>query len=167
MEAASAVVGRLLPHRELGTSPPSIHPRHLPQECIPANSYCAGQVSLVISTSLQSVGVSHGLGKHYIDITPSSINDVSFFSITAGFASILAASWSKTSFAISLLRISGKGARKFIWFVIVSVNLVFALGGTLQLVQCWPVSKQWTLGMEGKCLDHTVVQSLFTFMAGR
>lgn len=83
------------------------------------------------------------------------------------FSSILATSWSKTSFGISLLRISGRGMKIFVWSVIVAVNLVFAFNGTLQWVQCWPVSKQWTEEMtEGRCLSPRVVQSSFTFVAG-
>lgn len=126
------------------------------------------QVSLVVSTSLQTAGVSYGLGTHYYDQTIEDKDTIGIFSISAGFALILAASWSKTSFAISLLRIAGARARVCTWFVIVSVNLVFAANGIVQWVQCWPVRKQWDAEMvEGTCLPPDVVQNFITFVAGR
>lgn len=124
------------------------------------------KVSLVVSTSLQSVGVSHGLGRHYYDLTLEAVDAVSLYSISAGFASILATSWSKTSFATSLLRITSGGTRACVWLIILSVNLVMAANGTLQWVQCWPVRKQWNTGMEGTCIPHHVVQNYNTFAAG-
>ena len=104
---------------------------------------------------------------HYYDLTVAAKDAVSLWSIAAGFGSILAACWSKTSFAISLLRISDGRTRLFVWFIIVSVNLVFASIGVVQWVQCWPVKKQWHADMkEGWCLADDVVQNFNTFVAG-
>lgn len=154
------MVGRLPPNSELGEY------HHDPAASKLKSSNQWSQVSLVVSTSLQSVGVAHGLGKHYYDLSEKSTDAVSLYSISAGFASILATSWSKTSFATSLLRITSGGTRMCVWLIILTVNLVMAANGTVQWVQCWPVRKQWNTGMEGTCLPHIVVQNYNTFVAG-
>jgi len=52
-----------------------------------------------------------------------------------GFFSIVSAAWSKTSFAITLLRISDGWTYKFIWFIIISVNLSLGLAAAVHLGQ--------------------------------
>ena len=113
------------------------------------------------------MAVSYGLGKHYAKIDAPSIIAVGMYSIPAGFCSILATCWSKTSFAISLLRISnGSHMRMFIWFIIISVNLVLGANGAIQWVQCWPIQKQWYRDIDGSCFSPKVVQDFNTFVAG-
>ena len=115
---------------------------------------------------MQSAAVTHGLGNHYNDMDQEALTAVNIFSISAGFGSILATCWSKTSFAISLLRISTGRTRAFVWFIIVSVNLVLGSNGVIQWVQCWPVQKQWYYQLEGSCFPPKIVQNYNTFVAG-
>ncbi|KAK3293048.1 uncharacterized protein B0H64DRAFT_376020 [Chaetomium fimeti] len=125
----------------------------------------ASWIALVVSIALQSVAVSHGLGSHYHDLDEEAITAVAIYSISAGFGSILATCWSKTSFAISLLRISTGRTRVFVWFIIVSVNLVLGSIGVIQWVQCWPVQKLWYWALEGSCFPPNIVQNYNTFVA--
>lgn len=124
------------------------------------------KVALIASISLQSVGVAHGLGRHFAELDAEAITAVSLYSICAGFGSILATCWSKTSFAISLLRISTGGMRAFIWFIIITVNLVLGSNGLVQWIQCWPIQKRWYYEMEGTCFPSQIVQNYNTFFAG-
>ena len=124
------------------------------------------QVALVASIALQSVGVSHGLGRHYSDLDLDQNTAVSLYSMCAGFGSILATCWSKTSFAISLLRISTGKVRHFVWFIIISVNIVLGSNGLVQWIQCWPVQKRWYYDMDGYCFPSKIVQNYNTFFAG-
>lgn len=117
--------------------------------------------------ALQSVGVSHGLGRHYADLDVDSIVAVSLFSMCAGFGSILATCWSKTSFALSLLRISTGRMRILIWAIIIGVNLVLGTNGLVQWIQCWPIQKRWYYDMEGSCFPSQIVQNYNTFFAGK
>jgi len=50
---------------------------------------------------------------------------------TAGFFSVLAALWSKTSFALTLLRISDGWVARLIWTIIVLMNLVMGISCVL------------------------------------
>jgi hypothetical protein len=65
-----------------------------------------------------------------------------------------------------LLRISTGRVQLFVWFIIVSVNLVLGANGTIQWVQCWPVRKLWYWELEGSCLPPKTVQNYNTFVAG-
>lgn len=95
-----------------------------------------------------------------------NINKVSLFSYTAGFFSVLATCWSKTSFASTLLRISNGWMKGFVWFIIISVNLVLGINATVQWVQCWPVEKLWYTSIDGRCWSPKVVQHYNIFVAG-
>ncbi len=124
------------------------------------------QVALVVSTSLQSACISVGLGKHNRDIDPHNLGAVALLSYAAGFASNLAAVWSKTSFAITLLRISDGGIKKVVWFIIITVNIVMGVNGTIQWIQCWPVEKLWHPSVPGSCWPSKVVRDYNTFVSG-
>jgi hypothetical protein len=120
----------------------------------------------VLSVALQSAGVANGLGRHYSDLTVAESTQVTIFSMSAGFCSILATCWSKTSFAFSLLRISTGRMRLIVWFIIISVNVVLGSNGLVQWIQCWPVHKRWDWNSDGYCWDSLVIQNLNTFFAG-
>ncbi|OIW34074.1 hypothetical protein CONLIGDRAFT_711873 [Coniochaeta ligniaria NRRL 30616] len=125
----------------------------------------AAWLSLVVSITLQTVGVSHGLGKHYIAMTEEQKSAVTIYSISAGFGSILATAWSKIAFAMSLLRISTGRVRTVVWIIIVSTSAVFVANGMIQWFQCWPVSKAWDWNLEGSCWTSLIVQDINTFVA--
>ena len=113
------------------------------------------------------MAVTYGLGNHYGDLDSAAVSAVALYSISAGFGSVLATCWSKTSFGLSLLRISTGKTRVFVWFIIVSVNLVMGSVGVIQWVQCWPVQKLWHWEMEGSCFAPNIVQNHNTFAAGK
>ena len=84
-----------------------------------------------------------------------------------GFWSILGTAWSKTSFAITLLRISEGRIRWLIWLIILSVNVVLYLGAIFMWVQCNPPKKTFTPEMAGKCWDPQVIVAYNSFSAGK
>jgi hypothetical protein len=84
------------------------------------------------------------------------------------FFTLIAIPVSKTSFSITLLRLSTKKWQKwFIWFVIVSVNIVYWLCGIFLLVQCQPIEKNWNKTMNGKCWQSSVQDNYSIFAGGR
>ena len=87
-------------------------------------------------------------------------------SYIAGFATILGTIWSKTSFSITLLRITTGRLRWLVWFIIISVNLVLGVSATIHWTQCWPLKKLFNYNMEGTCLPLQVVQSWQIFASG-
>ena len=123
------------------------------------------QVAIVISAALQSVCANLGLGKQSHDDKQKSFSDLLFYSYLAGFFSILAAAWTKTSFAVTLLRISQGRIYHLVWFIIVSVNLVIGANAIIQWVQCTPVEKLWK-SASGSCWPRFVVRDYNTFVSG-
>jgi len=107
-----------------------------------------------------------GFGKHNADIPTDEFHQLLLYSNAAGFASILAAVWSKTSFAVTLLRISEGGVKRFIWFVVITVNLVLGATATIQWIQCWPVEHLWNPNLPGSCWPRAIVIQINTAAAG-
>lgn len=113
-----------------------------------------------------SVCTHFDLGRHGEHIQPGNLSSLLKFSYVAGFFSILAAAWSKSSFALTLLCISNGWTKRLVWFVLVSVNIVLGLGALLQWIQCWPIYKLW-LGGDGVCwVGFKRMRDYNTFSAG-
>lgn len=112
---------------------------------------------LVVQTALISFNITIGYGKHTWDFERKNMPTFRFVSNTSGFFSILAASWSKTSFAITVLRISEGWTKRFVWFVIVSVNVVLTFGAISTYLQCTPSEKLWKPWVPGSCWPKEVI----------
>jgi hypothetical protein len=112
------------------------------------------------------VCVSLGFGKLAQDVNPAKIEMLSLHLLITGFASILATTWSKTSFAVTILRISDGWIKKTIWFIIISVNIVWGINGTIHWMQCWPSQRIWRPSVDGTCLPKALVINYNVFAAG-
>lgn len=108
-------------------------------------------------------GTKYGIGLHYEDMDPVKMPVVTIISYAAGFATILGAAWSKTSFAITLLRLSEGWARWVVWCIIISVNLVLGVSATILWIQCWPVEKLWIYELKATCWPIEIVERYQTF----
>jgi hypothetical protein len=112
-------------------------------------------------------GTKYGLGLHYQDMYYTKMPTIAWISYGGGFATILSTVWSKTSFAITLLRLSSSPWMKWlIWFIIISVNIVLGFSAAIMWIQCWPVAKLWTFDMPGSRWPYYVVQNYQTFASG-
>ncbi|EEY21661.1 conserved hypothetical protein [Verticillium alfalfae VaMs.102] len=118
----------------------------------------AAWIALILLSSFTTVAVGFDLGKHSWNIDQATFAWLLLHGNLSGSFSILAAAWSKTSFALTLQRLaSERWMRWLIWFLIVSMNLV--LGGAVLItwVQCSPVEKTWrTVAVEGTCWPQHV-----------
>ncbi len=109
----------------------------------------------------------YGLGLHYEDMDYTKMGTIAWISYAAGFCTILGTTWSKTSFAITLLRLSSsKWMKWLVWFIIISVNIVLGFSAAVMWIQCWRVAKLWTFDMEGTCWPHNVVENYQKFATG-
>ena len=123
------------------------------------------QTVLVTQTSMLSVCISLGLGKHNWDIR--NWPDYLYMLDLTGDISIIAAALSKTSFAVTLLRLTTGWMRRLIWFIIVSVNVFLGLSCIFQYVQCTPVRKLWHSNIAGSCWNHEVIIKYNTFSSSK
>ena len=72
------------------------------------------------------------------------------FNFNATF-SICSAVWSKTSFAITLLRLTKEKWRQFVWFTIISMNITMGLSALFVWIHCLPLEKTWNPTVNGTC----------------
>lgn len=107
-------------------------------------------------------------GHHVTDIVPqSNLPTIGLLANLAASLAILAAVWSKTSFGMTLLRITGKKTKLAVWFIIISMNLAMTINVVTTWVQCYPVQKGWDReGVEGRCWDARVNAYYGIFAAG-
>ncbi|KAH8898213.1 hypothetical protein GQ53DRAFT_817506 [Thozetella sp. PMI_491] len=108
-------------------------------------------VSLVVSVILVHLSVVMGLGKHVYDVPVGNLSYISLLGDVTGTFSILAAVWSKTSFALTLLRLMHGEMRYFLWFLMITVNIAMYLNAIFLWLRCMPVTKTWNPYVEGTC----------------
>lgn len=125
------------------------------------------QVSLVVSASTTSACVALDYGKNLYDMDPDNLPTMPFIAVFAGFFSVLAAAWSKTSFALTLLRLSLSWTMKaVIWFLIVTVNAILGTAMLFMWIKCQPFAKIWDDSLEGWCIDPAKIVLLYQWSAG-
>ncbi len=77
--------------------------------------------------------------------------------LVRGTFAITSVSWSKTAFAITLLRLTDGWTKRFVWFIIASMNIVFFLSALFPWVSCTPLHAAWTFSVQDKkCWDQNV-----------
>lgn len=124
-------------------------------------------VLTLIYTALIHVSVNYGMGKRHDDLDLSTYVLMYKYFFLGEFFTLVAIPVSKTSFSITLLRIATRTWQKaFIWFVIVTVNIVYFLCAILTLVQCQPVEKNWDENRPGSCWKSSIQDDVAIFASG-
>ncbi|KAK5655975.1 hypothetical protein OQA88_5113 [Cercophora sp. LCS_1] len=126
----------------------------------------ASWIALAVSASTTTVCVALDYGKHGYDINPDNLPKMPFVAVFAGFFSVLAAAWSKTSFALTLIRLSERWMRIMIWFIVVTVNGILGTAMLFMWVKCRPIAKIWDVTLEGECIPGEKIITLFQWSAG-
>lgn len=125
------------------------------------------ELMLLVSIILVTQEVSRGLGKHIHDVNPANIETMHFIGNFTGTFSILAAVWSKTSFAVTLLRLMSARMKVVLWAIIVSINIFMGLNAIFMWVRCNPVSLVWTANSATEnCWEPRVYPAYAMFAAG-
>ena len=97
------------------------------------------------------MSIEMGFGRPLTQFNFKNLNQFLLITNLAGTFSILAACWSKTSFAITILRISSSWTKCFVWFIIITVNLSLGVAVAITWGQCTPIEKIWQPLLEGEC----------------
>lgn len=69
---------------------------------------------------------------------------------------LTALSWTKTAFAVTLLRLTSDGTRMFVWFIIVSLQITMGFSAVVPWIQCNPIAKTWNPSLPGVCWAEKV-----------
>lgn len=121
---------------------------------------------LLVSIITVTWCVPRGLGKHVYAAPVENLSSLALIGNVTGSLSILAAVWSKTSFALTLLRLLQGKLRALVWFIIVSSNVAMGLNALFVWIRCIPVSKTWNVYEEGSCWEPHVYPNFGMFAAG-
>ncbi|CAK7202039.1 hypothetical protein SEUCBS139899_004757 [Sporothrix eucalyptigena] len=116
----------------------------------------AAWILLALSAISTSNNVALGFGHHFADFPLQNLEKYAIFSILSGFFSILSAVCSKTSFAITLLRLTDGYMRLAVWAIIISMNVLMPMSALFLFVSCNPPAKNWKPELPGKCWPSNV-----------
>ncbi|KAI0186637.1 hypothetical protein EV127DRAFT_167226 [Xylaria flabelliformis] len=122
-------------------------------------------VCVVLSNASTSVAISLGWATPLLEVSPMNWPRILLILYISGLFSLLAAAISKTSFALTLLRISNGWVKCVVWFAIVTVNAVVGLSIIFNWVQCTPVEKNFYIFIPGSCWPRETLIGYNTFVA--
>ncbi|KAK3988972.1 hypothetical protein QBC44DRAFT_397239 [Cladorrhinum sp. PSN332] len=116
----------------------------------------AAQFMHLISCALISSMVeNHHYGKHPWD-RPATSTPETILTMTRTTVTVTAAAWSKTSFAITLLRIAKGWVKWLVWFIIITMNVALGLNAMISWVACQPIQKSWDPTLPGTCIPSAI-----------
>lgn len=110
--------------------------------------------------------ISLGYGKHLAAIDPSLLPTIALGGYGSGAPIVFALAWSKTSFALTLLRLMQGWWKGVLWFIIVSMNIFLTLSVIFIWVSCRPLEKLINPAVPGTCWPVQVLVSYATFSGG-
>lgn len=119
---------------------------------------------LLVDVVMKTYAVHIGFGKHQDDVGDKEFFMLMQFNMIATVFSLLGAAWSKTSFAITLLRLTTTSYLKhLIWIIIITLNLTLTFNAIMPFIQCTPIERGWNPFIEGTCWDRntTLVYAIF------
>ena len=115
------------------------------------------QVMMLVSVGLLTYSVSLGFGQRITEISINTSTNLWFLIYITSVFSLLGTAWSKTSFALTLIRITEGPLRTAIWVVLASVNMALVANAALPFLRCSPVERNWNiLVLEGECWDADI-----------
>lgn len=133
------------------------------------------QIFLVAYTGLVVSATKHGLGRHLKTISHADQVEAHRLLGTADFFVIISIAISKSSFAVTLLRLTFHTWHKaLIWTIIITVNLLMWTTAIFIFTSCTPLGRVWDPTVPGTCwnsrrlLDYNVFSGgEYSFQIGR
>ncbi|KAI0025148.1 hypothetical protein F4780DRAFT_792719 [Xylariomycetidae sp. FL0641] len=121
-------------------------------------------VLLLVSSALVTRNAALGFGmytpaifaKYGREAAPGHLVAMGLNGTVVGVLLVLGAVWSKTSFAVTLLRLAGGWTTVAVWVVIATMNAFMVFSAVVNFVQCDPVAKVWNHFLPGRCWDPEV-----------
>ncbi len=124
------------------------------------------QLALVADAAFISACINIGFGRPLTQFNMNNLDIFLLYSNLAGTFSILAALWSKTSFAVTVLRISSGWFKALVWFIIITVNACLGVAIAITWAQCTPIDKVWHPHLPGECWPKFIQIRYNIFTAG-
>lgn len=120
---------------------------------------------LVVHSSISTYAVQIGFGRHAAVVPQDNLLTLVLLVSVTGIFTLFAAACSKTSFAITLLRLTNGWLKIVIWAIVVSLNLVLFINAILPFVRCIPIEASWNSAAGGTCFDINITIHFSLFAA--
>ena len=91
------------------------------------------------------------MGNHTYDVVISNPTKWILILDSRATTTLTALAWTKTAFAVSLLRLVQGRTKAFVWFLIITLNIALGFSAMVPWIQCQPVAKRWHFELEGQC----------------
>ncbi|TXC06080.1 hypothetical protein FocTR4_00010821 [Fusarium oxysporum f. sp. cubense] len=124
-----------------------------------------GKICLAIGTGLVIFNVTLGFGKDMSEVDPAVVPKIALTGTIFGLFAVLSAAWSKTSFALTLIRLVDGWMSWFLWFLIIATNITMDLVIVFSFVKCTPAKKVWHSNLPGTCWNP-MVATYYNIFAG-
>ncbi|KAI1841757.1 hypothetical protein JX265_007139 [Neoarthrinium moseri] len=123
-------------------------------------------LALAIAVSINTYIVSLGFGRHIWTISDENLKTINLNTILVAAFGLMSTSISKTSFAVTLYRIvTNIWVKRFLIFVIVTINLSMNLVWVFGFAKCTPIEKVWDSSVPGTCWNKTSLNKYQLFAA--
>ena len=124
------------------------------------------KLCMLVSVSLRTVVVQKPGGTSLFEVPPDLRVELGRLNAIAGPLAIGAAMLSKTSFALTLLRVVMGRLRILLWAIIVSMNVALFLSVLILFISCKPIEKGWNPELPGKCWPSYIGLRYGVFSSG-
>ncbi|KAH7156068.1 hypothetical protein EDB81DRAFT_785957 [Dactylonectria macrodidyma] len=98
------------------------------------------------------INTNRGFGKHIYDLSQEDISDIVLMISICTTLNIMSLIASKTSFALTILRLASGFTIVVVWFIIVSTNVALSISFLFGYFRCWPPKKSWQSDIPGTCM---------------
>ncbi|KAK4128873.1 hypothetical protein N657DRAFT_560674 [Parathielavia appendiculata] len=119
----------------------------------------------LIAVCFTTASVRLGLGRHIYAVDPANLAPLGLNSNVSSTFAVLAAVLSKTSFALTLLRITEGYTKIAIWVIIAIMNSAMWLTALFVWIKCNPPRKTWDRTIPGTCWDSSSTSKYDIFSA--
>lgn len=123
---------------------------------------------LLANSIVMTLSVSLGFGMHLLEIAFTNREKLLLLGSLSTTFSTLSAVLSKTSFGLTLLRLTQVGYEKthaFVWVIMISMNLLMFCDALYSWVECQPSRKHWEILTDGTCWSPDIAVK-FGIVAG-
>jgi energy-coupling factor transporter transmembrane protein EcfT len=123
---------------------------------------------LVLYSTFITTGTRYGMGRHLTTLAHEDVVEAHRFLAVSYFFGTIGKPLSKTSFAITLLRLAPeRWQRGFIIGIIITTNVFLWISATLLFTSCKPVEKIFNPKLPGTCLNPKAILRYNQFSAGK
>ncbi|ETS79804.1 hypothetical protein PFICI_07333 [Pestalotiopsis fici W106-1] len=120
---------------------------------------------LVTAVGISTYSVALGFGRHMKDVPVDKIWELVKLTDITSALTLVGAACSKTSFALSLLRLTSGWTKATIWFIIITMSSVLCTNAILPYVRCCPSELAWNPHAHGKCFFDVQISIHFSVFA--